>query len=79
MERLVFFSDAVMAIAITLLTVDLKLPELGEAATSPPLPPSSATLTPRFLSFLISFIVIGVYWNSHHRYFQHVASAWMAA
>jgi len=73
LERLVFFSDAVMAIAITLLTVDLKLPELGEAATSPQLLQALAALTPRFLSFLISFIVIGVYWNSHHRYFRHIA------
>ena len=73
LERLVFFSDAVMAIAITLLTVDLKLPELGEAATSLQLLHALAALTPRFLSFLISFLVIGVYWSSHHRYFNCIA------
>lgn len=73
LERLVFFSDAVMAIAITLLTVDLKLPELGEAATSPQLQQALAALAPRFLSFLISFLVISVYWSSHHRYFNCMA------
>jgi uncharacterized membrane protein len=72
LERLVFFSDAVMAIAITLLTVDLKLPDLPRTAASREVLQALAALTPRLLSFLISFLVIGVYWVSHHRYFHHI-------
>jgi uncharacterized membrane protein len=72
LERLLFFSDAVMAIAITLLTVDLKLPDLPGTATSSELLHSLAVLAPRLLSFLISFMVIGVYWISHHRYYHYI-------
>jgi uncharacterized membrane protein len=72
LERIVFFSDAVMAIAITLLTVELKLPELPRALTSGELLQELSALTPRMLSFLISFMVISIYWVSHHRYFSHI-------
>jgi uncharacterized membrane protein len=72
LERLIFFSDAVMAIAITLLTVDLKLPELTGSVTSRNVLQALAALMPHILSFLISFLVIGVYWTSHHRYFNYI-------
>ena len=72
MERIVFFSDAVMAIAITLLTVDLKLPDMAGTITSSELIHELSVLAPRLLSFLISFMVIGIYWVSHHRYFNHI-------
>ena len=66
LERLVFFSDAVMAIAITLLVIDIKVPEvsIGE------LPDALAKLTPRLVSFFISFAVVSIYWRSHHWYFS---------
>jgi uncharacterized membrane protein len=69
LERIVFFSDAVMAIAITLLVIDLKLPEsTGDAHLGEQL----AELTPRIVSFVISFAVVGVYWSAHHRYFREI-------
>jgi uncharacterized membrane protein len=68
LERLVFFSDAVIAIAITLLSIDLKLPETGQLLTNGDLQVALVSLAPRFTAFLISFLVIGVYWVSHHRY-----------
>lgn len=74
LERVVFFSDAVMAIAITLLVIDLKLPEIPAAAAASELPASLAALTPRIMSFVISFAVISVYWSSHHRYFSYIRS-----
>ncbi len=72
LERIVFFSDAVMAIAITLLVIDLKLPDLPAAVAAAELPERLAELTPRIVSFVISFVVIGVYWSSHLRYFRYI-------
>jgi uncharacterized membrane protein len=72
LERIVFFSDAVMAIAITLLAIDLKVPEIAVSAAAAVLPGALSELGPRFMSFLISFFVIGIYWMSHHRYFRFI-------
>ena len=72
LERLLFFSDAVMAISITLLVIDLKLPQLPAAIATEQLPASLASLTPRLMGFVISFAVIGLYWSSHHRYFSFI-------
>jgi len=72
LERIVFFSDAVMAIAITLLAIDLKVPEITASVAAAELPRSLSELGPRFMSFIISFFVIGIYWMSHHRYFRFI-------
>jgi uncharacterized membrane protein len=70
-DRILFFSDAIFAIAITLLIVDLP------AQLKPRGPVSSASLLrevrPSIYSFAISFIVIGVFWMSHHGLFRFVA------
>jgi uncharacterized membrane protein len=62
-ERLVFFSDAVFAIAITLLVLDLK-PPVGAFNTL-----AVKAMIPSFEGFGISFFVIAVYWLSHHDLF----------
>ncbi len=72
LERIVFFSDAVMAIAITLLVIDLRLPGPSAVASAADVAASLKGLTPRIVSFVISFAVIGVYWSSHHRYFGYI-------
>jgi uncharacterized membrane protein len=72
LERIVFFSDAVMAIAITLLAIDLRVPEIAASVAAAELPRALGDLRPRFMSFLISFFVIGIYWMSHHRYFRFI-------
>jgi uncharacterized membrane protein len=72
LERIVFFSDAVMAIAITLLAVDVKVPEIAATMAAAELPARLAELSPRIMSFVISFVVIGIYWMSHHRYFSFI-------
>ena len=72
-ERLVFFSDAVFAIAITLLIIEIKVPELKDVAiTESAFWANLSSLFPKFLGFLISFFVIGLYWVIHHRMFGYV-------
>ena len=70
LERIVFFSDAVFAIAMTLLAIEIRLPEEN-------IPPSDLAnallgLMPRYVSFAISFFVIGLFWLSHHRMFEYI-------
>ncbi len=72
LERLLFFSDAVLAIAITLLAMDLKLPETVLAKDSAELGHHLLELGGKFLSFFISFAVIGLSWLSHHRLFAYI-------
>ena len=72
LERIVFFSDAVMAIAITLLAIDLKIPQIDPTVAAAELPRRLQAIGPYFMTFFISFVVIGIYWISHHRYFSHI-------
>ena len=72
-ERIVFFSDAVFAIAVTLLAVDIRLPEivgssLGAAAQDALL----HDFLPRVGFYMLSFVVIASYWMAHHRHFRYI-------
>jgi TMEM175 potassium channel family protein len=71
LERMILFSDAVFAIAITLLVIELKIPELS-IVSNRTLANAILHALPHFLSFLMSFMVIGIYWVSHHRMFFYV-------
>ena len=66
-ERMIFFSDAVFAIAITLLVIDLHIPSLAENSSDAALGNSLVHLLPKFTAFLFSFFMIGLYWTVHHR------------
>jgi uncharacterized membrane protein len=68
-ERLTFFSDAVVAIAITLLALDLPVPD---ASTNAGLLHQLRGDRSTYLAFLISFLVIGNYWFAHHRMFAGI-------
>jgi uncharacterized membrane protein len=73
LERLILFSDAVFAIAITLLVLEIKVPEIPkEQVTEELLRGSLAHMIPKFVGFLISFFVIGLYWTIHHQMFGFV-------
>ena len=64
-NRLEAFSDGVLAIIITIMVLDLKVP-IGDDLMS--LKP----YFPKFLNYLISFIYVGIYWNNHHHLFQAI-------
>lgn len=57
--RLEAFSDGVLAIIITIMILEIKVPEGHEFADLKP-------LIPKFLSYVLSFIYVGIYWNNHH-------------
>jgi uncharacterized membrane protein len=68
-ERLIFFSDAVAAIAITLLALGLPVPH---GSTDTLVLQSLRSHTSAYLAFLISFAVIGSHWRLHHRLYSSV-------
>lgn len=70
-ERVVFFSDAVFAIVITLLVLELKVPHLTEHTESA-LRHALLELLPRVIGFVISFLIIGLMWIEHHRIFRYI-------
>src|SRR6184192_537073 len=61
--RLEAFSDGVLAIIITIMVLDLKVPHAVELAALKP-------VLPVLLSYVLSFIYLGIYWNNHHHLFQ---------
>ena len=58
-ERLAAFSDGVLAIIITIMVLELRVPSGGDLAALRP-------LVPVFLSYVLSFVYVGIYWNNHH-------------
>lgn len=63
--RLEAFSDGVLAIIITIMVLELQMPEGSAWADLKP-------LLPKFSSYLLSFIYVGIYWNNHHHMFQAI-------
>jgi uncharacterized membrane protein len=70
LERLVFFSDAVFAIAITLLILEVDVPHLGGEAGNMPYWHALASLAPNLFAFVLSFLVIALFWRGHHQRFS---------
>lgn len=70
-ERLCTFSDGVFAIAITLLVLNLQVPQAATTRTED-LQAAVWALRPQFIAFAVSFGVIGLLWTAHHRMFAHI-------
>ena len=73
--RLEAFSDGVIAIIITIMVLDMRAPHGDDLTALRP-------LIPAFLSYVLSFVFLGVYWNNHHHLFQaakHVNGAILLA
>lgn len=62
-SRIEAFSDGVLAIIITIMVLELKPPRDTSLQ-------GLISIAPTFISYLVSFIYVGVYWNSHHHLFQ---------
>jgi uncharacterized membrane protein len=63
--RLEAFSDAVIAIIITIMVLEIKAPHSAD-------PQALSGVWPALLSYVLSFIYVGIYWNNHHHLFQAV-------
>src|SRR5438309_11338724 len=63
--RLEAFSDGVIAIIITIMVLEMKVPRGADLVALRP-------LIPIFLSYVLSFIFVGIYWNNHHHLLQAV-------
>jgi len=70
-DRLCAVSDGVYAIALTLLVLDLKVPELS-GTTNRELTTDLVQQLPNFLAYLIGFFVVAFFWMNHHRIFQSI-------
>ncbi len=64
-ERLLAFTDGVIAIIITIMVLELKVPHDVSLA-------ALAAVTPIFLSYVLSFVYVAIYWNNHHHFFHLV-------
>src|SRR5512146_1759215 len=71
-ERLEAFTDGVMAILLTIMVLDLRVPHGVDWNALAP-------LLPVFLTYILSFVVLGIYWNNHHVMFHAVTRVTGAA
>jgi len=72
-SRLVSFSDGVFAIAVTLLVFNLKVPLLPAGEAQALLSGKILAMVPNFTTYILSFLLIAVYWTFHHRLLNMVA------
>jgi uncharacterized membrane protein len=74
LDRIALFSDAVFAIAITLLVIEIKVPVVtnDQALFDVAYNHALVDMIPEFIGFFISFVVIGNYWRAHHTIFGYV-------
>src|SRR6266566_9257307 len=68
-NRLEAFSDGVFAVAITLLVLNLQVPQIASASE---LVPRLGALWPKLLSYVLSFVIVGIYWVAHHNTFHYI-------
>ena len=71
-HRLEALADGIFAVALTLLVLDIKLPDSAIAESSDELVTNLLALERHFIIYIISFVVIGMYWINHHIQFHFV-------
>ena len=72
LDRLIFFSDGVFAIAITLLVLNVALPATQPGYVATGLSSALLATVPKLFSYTLSFLVIGAYWMAHQRTFHYI-------
>lgn len=81
-ERLILFSDAIMAVTITLLALDIRLPPAAIELRGWPLFEALVDMWPKLFAYALSFFVIAMFWIAHRRKFEtirrsHPAIVWL--
>jgi uncharacterized membrane protein len=71
-DRIVNLSDGIFAIAITLLVLDIKVPNIPEDLVTSELPAAMISLWPNYLGYFLSFVSIAVFWTIHHSIFRPI-------
>lgn len=71
-DRIVNLSDGVFAIAITLLVLDIRVPDIPENLVASELPAELLSLWPRYLGYFLSFVGISSFWLIHHSIFRPI-------
>ena len=71
-ERLTLFSDAIFAFAMTLLAVNIRVPEIAQDLVGSQLNVELANLAPKFIGFGLSFFISASYWIFYHRIFAYI-------
>src|SRR5205814_10283105 len=72
LERLIFLSDGVFAIAITLLVLEINVPEIPSALQNAQLSGTLLGLWRPIATYALSFIIVSIYWMTHQRYFSYI-------
>lgn len=73
-SRVEAFSDGVFAIIVTLLVLEIKVPHIENHASIPELAQALYVLLPKFISWIISFLMVCVIWVNHHRLLNQIAN-----
>jgi uncharacterized membrane protein len=71
-ERITAFSDGVFSIAITLLVLNLRIPIVPQSELPDKLLDQLHNQWPSLLSYLLSFVIVGIYWVAHHNMFHYI-------
>jgi uncharacterized membrane protein len=71
-DRIINLSDGVFAIAITLLVLDIRVPNIPENMVTGELPTALLSLWPKYLGYFLSFVGISVFWSIHHSIFRPI-------
>ncbi len=70
--RIEALSDGIFAIVMTLLVLEIHVPELGQITSSTALIQALIALAPKFLSYCISVVILGLFWIGHHLQFYYI-------
>ena len=71
-DRIVNLSDGIFAIAITLLVLDIRVPDIPENLVASELPRELLSLWPKYLGYFLSFVGISTFWTIHHSIFRPI-------
>jgi TMEM175 potassium channel family protein len=71
-SRVEAFSDGVIAIIVTLLIFEVRLPEVGPNATNAEMWAAFVSVAPKLASFAVSFVTIAIFWVNHHSFFSGI-------